>query len=165
MQQALEALIVAEEFVDRHSEDWYISGQQDLKQIRESITALREVLGNSLKRKCFADYQPNHAIDRACASCPVAAECQTGEQAEQEPVAYTNKEQLGYLKDPRYQEAPMAMWSKSFDKRINVSLYAAPVRTKDLTDEEIAQAVGSPLDEVYLADFRAVIAKFKEKNK
>ena len=43
--------------------------------------------------------------------------------------------------------------------------FAAPVRTKDLTDAEIAQAVGSPLDEVYLADFRAVIAKFKEKNK
>lgn len=35
----------------------------------------------------------------------------------------------------------------------------------DLTDDEIAEAVGSPLDEVYLADFRAVINAFKEKNK
>ena len=33
-----------------------------------------------------------------------------------------------------------------------------------LTDEEIAQAVGSPLDEVYLSDFYKVIAKLKEKN-
>jgi len=33
-----------------------------------------------------------------------------------------------------------------------------------LTDAEIAQAVGSPLDEVYLADFRKVIAKVYEKN-
>ena len=33
-----------------------------------------------------------------------------------------------------------------------------------LTDEEIAQVVGSPLDEVYLAYFRKVIAKLKEKN-
>ena len=33
-----------------------------------------------------------------------------------------------------------------------------------LTDEEIAQTVGSPLDEVYLADFRRVIAKLKERN-
>ena len=33
-----------------------------------------------------------------------------------------------------------------------------------LTDVEIAQAVGSPLDEVYLADFYKVIAKLKEKN-
>jgi len=34
----------------------------------------------------------------------------------------------------------------------------------NLTDVEIAQAVGSPLDEVYLADFRKVIEKLKEKN-
>jgi hypothetical protein len=33
-----------------------------------------------------------------------------------------------------------------------------------LTDEEIAQVVGSPLDEVYLTDFRRVIAKLKEKH-
>ena len=33
-----------------------------------------------------------------------------------------------------------------------------------LTDEEIAEAVGSPIDEVYLADFRKVIARLKEKN-
>ena len=33
-----------------------------------------------------------------------------------------------------------------------------------LTDEEITEAVGSPLDEVYLADFYKVIAKLKEKN-
>lgn len=34
----------------------------------------------------------------------------------------------------------------------------------ELTDEEIAQAVGSPLDEVYLADFRKVEDKLKVKN-
>lgn len=33
-----------------------------------------------------------------------------------------------------------------------------------LTDDEIAQAVGSPIDEVYLSDFYKVIAKLKEKN-
>jgi hypothetical protein len=33
-----------------------------------------------------------------------------------------------------------------------------------LTDDEIAEAVGSLLDEVYLADFRKVIEKLKEKN-
>ena len=33
-----------------------------------------------------------------------------------------------------------------------------------LTDAEIAEAIGSPLDEVYLADFRKVMAKLKEKN-
>jgi hypothetical protein len=45
-------------------------------------------------------------------------------------------------------------------------LYTAPPRKEwvGLTDEEIAQTVGSPIDEVYLADFRRVIAKLKEKN-
>ena len=33
-----------------------------------------------------------------------------------------------------------------------------------LTDEEITEAVGCLLDEVYLSDFRNVIAKLKEKN-
>jgi hypothetical protein len=33
-----------------------------------------------------------------------------------------------------------------------------------LTDEEIAQTVGSPIDEVYLSDFRRVIEKLKERN-
>ena len=34
----------------------------------------------------------------------------------------------------------------------------------DLTDEEISQAVGSSLNEMYLTYFRKVIAKLKEKN-
>ena len=33
-----------------------------------------------------------------------------------------------------------------------------------LTDGEIAEAVGSPIDAVYLADFRKVEAKLREKN-
>lgn len=92
------------------------------------------------------------------------------EQAEQEPVAYTNSDQLGYLKDPLYENAPMAMWSKPFDKRINIPLYAAPVRTKDLTDDEIVHLVNSVwfLDELVVAKVnfaRAVIAADREKNK
>ena len=34
-----------------------------------------------------------------------------------------------------------------------------------LTDDEIAETVGSLLDEVYLTDFHKVIAKLKEKNR
>ena len=34
----------------------------------------------------------------------------------------------------------------------------------ELTDAEIAEAVGCPIDEVYLSDFRKVEAKIKEKN-
>ena len=43
-------------------------------------------------------------------------------------------------------------------------LYTTPPQRKPLTDEEIAEAVGDPLDSVYLADFRKVEAKLKEKN-
>ena len=47
-----------------------------------------------------------------------------------------------------------------------IPVYTAPPNRDwvGLTDEEIAQVVGSPLDEVYLTDFRRVIAKLKEKN-
>jgi hypothetical protein len=45
-------------------------------------------------------------------------------------------------------------------------LYTAPPKREwvGLTDEEIAQAVGSPIDEVYLVDFRKVIEKLRSKN-
>ena len=48
----------------------------------------------------------------------------------QEPVAYTNKEQLGYLKDPRYQATPLAMWASPFHENVNIALYAAPFNCK-----------------------------------
>ena len=53
------------------------------------------------------------------------------------------------------------------EARLSAALNTAPqpVKEVELTDDEIAEAVGSPLDEVYLADFRAVIAAYKEKNK
>ena len=35
---------------------------------------------------------------------------------------------------------------------------------QSLTDEEIAQVVGSPLDEVYLSDFRKVETALRSKN-
>jgi len=47
------------------------------------------------------------------------------------------------------------------------SFAVVPVAKREfvgLTDEEIAQTVGSPIDEVYLSDFRNVEAKLKERN-
>ena len=46
-----------------------------------------------------------------------------------------------------------------------IPLYTRPVRTKDLTDEEIEDAVGWTMTEQSILDCRAVIEKFKEKNK
>ena len=87
------------------------------------------------------------------------------EQAEQEPVAWMDlHKELGKLRwmggDEGWDNAINAVR----DRLIELATLH-PVRTKDLTDDEIAQAVGSPLDEVYLADFRAVIAADREKNK
>ena len=49
--------------------------------------------------------------------------------------------------------------------RFNCVKCSEPMREwLDLTDEEISQAVGSPLNEMYLTYFRKVIAKLKEKN-
>jgi hypothetical protein len=47
------------------------------------------------------------------------------------------------------------------------SFAVVPVAKREfvgLTDEEIAQTVGSPIDEVYLADFHRVIEKLRSKN-
>ena len=45
-------------------------------------------------------------------------------------------------------------------------LYATPPKREwvGLTDEEIAEAIGAEPDDIYLADFRKVEAKLKEKN-
>lgn len=71
----------------------------------------------------------------------ITAMRQALEQAEQqEPVAYTNKEQLEYLKDPRYSNMPVAMWSKPFFESMNVELYAAPVDAKAIRAEVLEEA-------------------------
>ncbi len=44
-------------------------------------------------------------------------------------------------------------------------LYAAPIRTKDLTDDEIDRIAAESTGLLYLDFARAVIAAFKEKNK
>ena len=120
----------------------------------------------------------------SCIECPYEAE-----QAEQEPVENNDWKKASYIREALAEQAeqePVAWHHPKCDGQCIACLIekavedaygtkgrdymlrhinAAPVRTKDLTDDEIAQAVGSPLDEVYLADFRAVIAAYKEKNK
>ena len=143
--QALEALVVAEEFVDRHSEDWYISGQQDLKQIRESITALQEAL---------------------------ASRCQTTttEQSEQSQLADATLEPVAWL--VQYKDCHTFVWGRKPEFIVDgvvEPLYAAPVRTKDLTDDELASAcgwkLGDPMYEWVVDIGRWAIAADREKNK
>ena len=80
------------------------------------------------------------------------------EQAEQEPVGYfAYDEEHDIWEELTGPNAPGA-----------TPLYTAPVRTKDLTDDEIAKALGFNIMLVTtkeLKDARAVIAAYKEKNK
>jgi hypothetical protein len=86
----------------------------------------------------------------------------TVEQAEkQEPVAWLVRDYVDGFRYVSSTENPSGTIAG-----LSEPLYTAPPKREwvGLTDEEIAQTVGSPLDEVYLADFRRVIAKLKERN-
>ena len=84
-----------------------------------------------------------------------------GLTVEQEPVAWTVRDYVDGFRYVSSTENPSGTIAG-----LSEPLYTAPPRKEwvGLTDEEIAQTVGSPLDEVYLADFRRVIAKLKESN-
>jgi hypothetical protein len=83
------------------------------------------------------------------------------EQAEQEPVAWHEPNAYGNVTTHK-------KWA---EENGWLPLYAAPVRTKDLTDDEISDvfdSVGSWKETLFgdlpVVFARAVIAKFKEKN-
>ena len=79
------------------------------------------------------------------------------EQAKQEPVACIIHTEEGDYVD----------WSsKGYCFYIGETpLYAAPVRTKDLTDADVAKIKGFYAQASFETIVRAAIAKFKEKNK
>ena len=76
-------------------------------------------------------------------------------QPEQEPYCWVQS------------KLSQGMFYKEKPRRIHtIPLFTAPPSKPwvSLTDEEIAYAVGSPIDEVYLADFRKVEAALRSKN-
>ena len=80
------------------------------------------------------------------------------EQAEQEPVAYFLDVKAGFSSKPLYEQV-----SDEYKNDADVfPLYAAPVRTKDLTDDEIWEALH---DKGLMEGIRAVIAADREKNR
>lgn len=132
--QALEALEA--EFYD------------DVKQskLSKAITALREALGENNER-CILDF---------AAGIPVSNE----PLAEQEPVAWM----CWIDSDEEMNPANAQLTSyepKAYAKR--KPLYAAPVRTKDLTDDEMVYLWNMATSDFDFA--RAVIAADREKNK
>ena len=95
------------------------------------------------------------------------------EQAEkQEPVAWRSAairlgEELSSVGCDNYYNLTAEQWldwALAQEPRGKNSLPTPHKEWVGLTDEEIAQTVGSPIDEVYLSDFRNVEAKLKERN-
>ena len=68
--------------------------------------------------------------------------------------------------NPTHTDHPLRHWDRTCPACIaELEEDSEPREWVGLTDQEICEAVGSPLDEVYLADFRKVEAKLKEKNR
>ena len=86
------------------------------------------------------------------------------EQAEQEPVyAFRRKGQDSFCTCDKERYEELVDKPNLFEV---TTFYAAPVRTKDLTDDEIYIAVGSAgFGASFIAGYRAVIAADREKNK
>ena len=133
--QALEAL---EQHVERFDYEQFTS-ICELDPAKEAITVLREALAERHKENCACE------VCRGCDNADIKAE-----QAEQEPVAWMDA--AGAIHKHKLQRD----WTP---------LYAAPVRTKDLTDAEIHGIKGyNETREMY--DFaHAVIRAYKEKQK
>ena len=81
------------------------------------------------------------------------------EQAEQEPVAW------GRVFDGDIIDCICPEEHALNEGDYTIPLYASPVRTKDLTDDEIREMFNGYVAPETLLMFRAVIAKDREKNK
>ena len=115
----------------------------------EAITALREALAKPCVNGCDTS-------NGRCVDCPDSV----SEQAEQEPVAW------GRIFDGDIIDCICPEEHALNEGDYTVPLYAAPVRTKDLTDWEILKTNKTELPDCQdLVDFaRAVIAADREKN-
>jgi hypothetical protein len=88
----------------------------------------------------IADHQPNHAIDRACASCPVAAECQTGEQAEQEPLLWGDDK---FAPHERPQNHEPVAWAISHSLGLEFGSKYPMQETKEAAEQMARQHMGA----------------------
>ena len=156
MQQALEALLSCEEDYIYDGENEYECDSIDWDKRNKAIVALREALAKPCVNGCDTS-------NGRCVDCPDSV----SEQAEQEPVAWMDlHKELGQL---RWAGKDIG-WDLAIDAVRNrlEELYAAPVRTKDLTDAEIATLLQRHTIDGNIMPFalcEAAIAADREKNK
>ena len=163
--QALEALCVA---VEPKRGRYYCMDEQPVDMVvkyTEAITALREALAEQ------AEQEPVHSVGD---NYEHFTSYMGAEHSALLCQAYFDGANAPHEEYEAYMEANPAKQHPSMDITIEPhggrcihscdlsvgrwNLYAAPVRTKDLTDAEILKIVDS------LIDARAVIAKLREKN-
>ena len=126
-----------------------------------AVTALREALDHSGEAnemvqpvsqepvKRFTSDDVKVAFENGYAAAMSVADI--AKEVEQEPVGW-------------YKPSDFVLYrTKPDDVFVYIPLYAAPVRTKDLTDDEIAEIFSKYASDLYKA--RAVIAADREKNK
>ena len=115
----------------------------------KEIAAIKTVLANNLKPKCFAGFQSNHEHDRKCQWCAVEVECKTGvAQPEQEPVAIV---EASWNNDEGF------MLVKRLAEKLpkGSHLYTTPPQRKPLTDEQIDEGRRHPWGTSFLDAFKA----------
>ena len=122
---------------------------------RQALEALETLdCGNSYKTHNAAT-----ALRKALAS-----RCQTTttEQAEQEPVAEVvlRNQTVGFGRTEERKDIQFLA-----EVGVGTKLYAAPVRTKDLTEEELRQVLDKHCGDGLMAIAYAVIAADREKNR
>jgi hypothetical protein len=85
MKQALEALEDARLHIflgDKKGVEANIRANYAYESLRQAIAEAELEERRKLLPRCFADYQPNHAVYRSCEWCAVKTECQTGDGIE-----------------------------------------------------------------------------------
>jgi len=144
----------------------------ELRRLHEENTALRQTIEYAKKQEHhpWCDYLnimlTSLPPQKAKCNCKQAQP----EQAEkQEPVAWRSAairlgEELSSVGCDNYYNLTAEQWldwALAQEPRGKNSLPTPHKEWVGLTDEEIAQTVGSPIDEVYLVDFRKVIEKLR----
>lgn len=180
-QAARQALDFCEELATLNGKYPYVNETQVVVDARKTSSALREALAEQEKplyrkvlremldaheqaeqepvawrcKHCNTDMPTEHASD-----CPVEVfGLNTASQhVKQEPVAIVVCNRFGVISLQRPDGGNF-----NLGKNVGMKFYAAPVRTKDLTDDEIASIRNLYASDLYFA--RAVIAADREKNK
>lgn len=167
MQQALEALEGIQ-----HGTDWNNGTHAKIYRPKfpAAITALREALAEPqiTTPDVCGEVCARAKLCYGCNKDLEEANAKYGEQAEQEPVAYAVKSQgsvFSLVSSVSVAEEIVSMLRNDCPDTTFFALYAAPVRTKDLTDDEIDEIGKSYFDEWSFGFARAVIAADREKNK